>query len=197
MGNNSKNSTNRKLLQFIQKHFQTKADIELLEVRDFPLFNKSTECKLPPKIVEMAAKIDAADGVIIATAEYDHSVPAALTNALSWLSFNTFPLVDKPVMIVGASYGVLGTSRAQQHLRTILNAPVIRAMVMPGSEFLMGNSLKAFDQEGNLIFTDKVHQLEGYFDDFLRFIEISELLKERHQDNVKEAQKFYHQQFDS
>ncbi|MGF3214121.1 NADPH-dependent FMN reductase [Facklamia sp. P12945] len=197
VGNNSTESTNRKLLQFIQKHFQDRANIELLEVRGLPIFNKPADGKLPEVITEMAEKIEAADGVVIATAEYDHSIPAALTNALSWLSYNIFPFVDKPLMIVGTSYGVLGTSRAQQHLRSIMNAPVIRAMLMPGCEFLMGNSLEAFDKEGNLVFPDKVNQLEAYFNDFLQFIGVTELLQERHQANVDEARKFYHQQFEA
>ncbi|MGF3141946.1 NADPH-dependent FMN reductase [Facklamia sp. P13064] len=197
VGNNSMESTNRKLLQFIQKHFQDRANIELLEVRGLPIFNKPADGKLPEVIIEMAEKIEAADGVVIATAEYDHSIPAALTNALSWLSYNIFPFVDKPLMIVGTSYGVLGTSRAQQHLRSIMNAPVIRAMLMPGCEFLMGNSLEAFDKEGNLVFPDKVNQLEAYFNDFLQFIGVTELLQERHQANVDEARKFYHQQFEA
>ncbi|MGF3065990.1 NADPH-dependent FMN reductase [Facklamia sp. P12934] len=197
VGNNSTESTNRKLLQFIQKHFQDRANIELLEVRGLPIFNKPADGKLPEVIIEMAEKIEAADGVVIATAEYDHSIPAALTNALSWLSYNIFPFVDKPLMIVGTSYGVLGTSRAQQHLRSIMNAPVIRAMLMPGCEFLMGNSLEAFDKEGNLVFPDKVNQLEAYFNDFLQFIGVTELLQERHQANVDEARKFYHQQFEA
>ncbi|MCR8968648.1 NADPH-dependent FMN reductase [Facklamia sp. 7083-14-GEN3] len=196
VGNNSTESTNRKLLQYIQKHFQSKADIELIEIRDLPMFNKPSDGKLPSVILEMSEKIEAADGVIISTAEYDHSITSALTNALSWLSFNNFPFVDKPVMIIGASYGLLGASRAQQHLRAIMNAPVIRAMVMPGCEFMMGHSKEAFDEKGELVFPDKVQQLEAYFSDFLQFINVSELIQDRHASNVNEAMKFYREQFE-
>src|SRR5699024_9584455 len=93
-------------------------------------------------------KIEAADGVIIATPEYDHSVPAVLMNALEWLSYARHPFVGKPVMIVGASYGTLGTSRAQAHLRRILDSPELSARIMPSSEFLLGHSLQAFDEDG-------------------------------------------------
>ncbi|MFU1806244.1 NADPH-dependent FMN reductase, partial [Enterococcus faecium] len=81
---------------------------------------------LPEIVKTVAEKIEAADGVIISTPEYDHAVPASLMNALSWLSYGIFPFVDKPVMITGASYGTLGSSRAQAHLRQILDAPELK-----------------------------------------------------------------------
>ena len=61
------------------------------------------------------------------------------------------PSLDgKPVMIVGASYDVQGSSRAQLHLRQILDAPGVNATVMPGNEFLLGRAHQAFDEQGNL-----------------------------------------------
>ena len=48
-------------------------------------------------------------------------------NALAWLSYGIYPLLNKPVMITGASYGTLGSSRSQSQLRQILNAPEIKA----------------------------------------------------------------------
>ena len=72
------------------------------------------------------------------------SVPAALSNALAWLSYDVYPFIDKPVMIVGAAYGTLGTSRAQTHLHQILNAPELRARIIPSSDFLLSHSLQAF-----------------------------------------------------
>ena len=56
-------------------------------------------------------------------------------NALSWLSYGIFPFVDKPVMITGASYGTLGSSRAQAHLRQILDAPELKARLCQALNF--------------------------------------------------------------
>ena len=53
-------------------------------------------------------------------------------------------------MIVGASYDVQGSSRAQLHLRQILDAPGVNATVMPGNEFLLGRAHQAFDENGQL-----------------------------------------------
>jgi hypothetical protein len=190
VGTNSDQSTNRQLLQFMKEHFEEKAEIELVEIKDFPMFNKPEEKDLPKIVKNVAEKIEKADGVIISTPEYDHSITAALNNALAWLSYGIYPFVDKPVMITGASYGTLGSSRAQQHLRQILDAPELKARIMPSSEFLLGHSLEAFDEENQLIDEEKVEKLDELFADFLVFIEIMEKLSHAYSSNKKDAENF-------
>lgn len=190
VGTNSDQSTNRQLLNYMAKHFKEEAKIELLEIKDLPFFDKPANYKVTKEIQEMANIIEEADGVIISTPEYDHSIPAALSNALAWLSYKTFPFVDKPVMIVGASYGSLGSSRAQSHLRQILHAPELKARTMPSNEFLLGHSLQAFDEKGNLLYPEKVKELERIFKEFLIFVEILKELPTDHKANKVSAEKF-------
>lgn len=190
VGTNSDNSTNRKLLQFMQKHFSDKATIELMEIQDFPIFNKPETDQLPEVVKDAAEKISQSNGVIISTPEYDHSIPAALTNALNWLSYGIYPFVDKPVMITGASYGTLGSSRAQSHLRQILDAPELKARIMPSSEFLLGHSLEAFDEENRLKDQEQVKKLDGLFKDFQIFVELTNQLTNAHEANKQEAENF-------
>ena len=189
VGTNSKKSTNRQLLQYMQKHFADKADIELLEIKDIPIFNKPADKKVPEQILKIAEKIEAADGVIIGTPEYDHSIPAVLMSALAWLSYGIYPLLNKPVMITGASYGTLGSSRAQLQLRQILNAPEIKENVLP-DEFLLSHSLQAFDKEGNLNDLDTFQKLDAIFDDFRLFVKITEKLSSAQELLHKEAENF-------
>ena len=189
VGTNSKKSTNRQLLQYMQKHFADKADIELLEIKDIPIFNKPADKKVPEQILKIAEKIEAADRVIIGTPEYDHSIPAVLMSALAWLSYGIYPLLNKPVMITGASYGTLGSSRAQLQLRQILNAPEIKANVLP-DEFLLSHSLQAFDKEGNLNDLDTFQKLDAIFDDFRLFVKITEKLSSAQELLHKEAENF-------
>lgn len=177
VGTNSDESTNRKLLQYMQSHYADQAEIELMEIKGLPIFNKPENHEIPAQVQAMADKIEQADGVIISTPEYDHSAPAALLNALEWLSFHIQPFVDKPVMIIGASYGALGTSRAQAHLRQVLDSPELRARIMPSSEFMLGHSLQAFDDQGNLTDQQKATKLDGLFKDFQVFVEITKKLK--------------------
>lgn len=176
VGTNSKKSTNRQLLQYMQKHFADKAEIELIEIKDIPIFNKPADMQVPEIVKEIAAKIEAADGVIIGTPEYDHSIPAVLMSALAWLSYGIYPLLRKPVMITGASYGTLGSSRAQLQLRQILDSPELKASVMPSSEFLLSHSLQAFDKNGDLIDLETIQKLDALFDDFRLFVKITEKL---------------------
>ena len=182
VGTNSKRSTNRQLLQYMQKHFADKAEIELVEIKDLPVFNKPADKQIP-------AKIEVADGVIIGTPEYDHSIPAVLMSALAWISYGVFPLLNKPVMITGASYGTLGSSRAQLQLRQILNAPEIKANVLP-DEFLLSHSLQAFDQNGDLVDLDVIKKLDAIFDDFRIFVKVTEKLRNAQELLRKDAEDF-------
>ena len=190
VGTNSKKSTNRQLLQYMQKHFADKAEIELIEIKDIPIFNKPADMQVPEIVKEIAAKIEAADGVIIGTPEYDHSIPAALMSALAWLSYGIYPLLRKPVMITGASYGTLGSSRAQLQLRQILDSPELKASVMPSSEFLLSHSLQAFDKNGDLIDLETIQKLDALFDDFRLFVKITEKLSSAQALLQQEAENF-------
>ncbi len=180
VGTNSEVSTNRMLLQFMQKHFSHEAEIEVYEIKELPAFMEQEDSKVPEKVAELSDKILKADGVIIATPEYDHAIPAVLKSALEWISYTSQALTDKPVLIVGASHGTLGSSRAQAHLRQILDSPELAARIMPSSEFLLGKSQSAFDSSGNLIYSDKVSELDEIFREFILFTDItSKLLKEK------------------
>lgn len=190
VGTNSDVSTNRMLLQFMQKHFSNEAEIEVYEIKDLPAFQEPDEdSEVPEKVAELSTKILNADGVIIATPEYDHAIPAVLKSALEWISYTSQALTDKPVLIVGASHGTLGSSRAQAHLRQILDSPELAARIMPSSEFLLGKSQSAFDNSGNLIDSDKLIELDEIFREFVLFTNITSKLLEEKASN-KKAKKY-------
>lgn len=172
VGTNAKKSYNRMLLQFMQKHFSDQVEIEILELKNVPMFNESKDQSHSPIIQEFNQKIEDADGVIIATPEHNHSIPAALKSIIEWLSFNLHPFDGKAVMIVGASYSVQGSSRAQLHLRQILDAPGVNASVMPGSEFLLGKAQEAFDENGDLKDNRTIDFLDSCFAKFEKFSDI-------------------------
>ena len=176
-GTNVAHSTNLKLLQYMQKHFSDQAIIDLVDLQPLPAFYQYDRGETIPQAVEsLADQIEASDGVIISTPEYDHSIPAVLKNMLEWLSSVRRPFVDKPVMITGASYGVLGSNRAQAQLRQILDSPELRARIMPSSEFLLGHSLQAFDDDGELADPLKVKQLDQCFEEFQLFVQVTAYL---------------------
>ena len=189
VGTNSEKSTNRQLLQYMQSHFADKAEIELVEIKDLPMFNKPADRHLPENVQKLVTKLEAADGIIIGTPEYDHSVPAVLMNALAWVSYGVYPLVNKPVMITGASYGTLGSSRAKLQLRQILNAPELKAAVLP-DEFLLSHSLQAFTETGEFNDVETSQKLDAIFDDFRLFVKMTKKLSNAKALLKKEAEKF-------
>lgn len=187
VGTNASKSYNRDLLHFIQRHFADKADIEVVEIKDIPAFQTNEDHTAPEVVMELAEKIAAADGVIISTPEYDHTIPAPLKSVIEWMSYVAKPFINKPVMITGASLGSLGSSRAQLHLRQILDAPELKARVLSGTEFLLGRATSAFDDEGNLQDSDKVQELEDHFEEFTTLIEVSQEIDSRRSQNAQKG----------
>jgi chromate reductase len=121
------------------------ADIRL------PLFDEDIETGpgIPAEVLALHAQIDAADAVVIATPEYNKSVPGGLKNALDWVSrVKGNPWRDKPVAIVSAADGRAGGDRAQFALR--LAMVPFRPRVLPGPEVMVANSREAFDASGRL-----------------------------------------------
>lgn len=177
VGSNAEQSYNRMLLQFMQRHFKIKCEIELLEIKDVPMFNQDEDQSDCFTIRYLNNKITRADGVIIATPEHNHTITPALKSTLEWLSFKLHPLENKPVMIVGASYYDQGTSRAQVHLRKILEAPGVNAYTLPGNEFLLGKAKEAFDLNGNISNEGTVKFLESCLDNFIKYVEVVSKLR--------------------
>lgn len=186
VGTNSERSTNRKLLRFMAEHFAPQAAIEVLEIKDLPAFDEPENKTAPAAVTAFSKKIAAADGVIIATPEYNHTIPAPLASALEWIAYTSRVLVNKPVMIVGCSLGALGTSRAQAHLRQILDAPELKARVMPGTEFFLGHSKHVLDDDFNLNNPEKVAELEEHFTEFQDFVIVTnQIVKQADTDRKK------------
>ncbi|MBA1394367.1 NAD(P)H-dependent oxidoreductase, partial [Lactobacillus sp. XV13L] len=170
VGTNAHKSYNRMLLQYIKKHFSNQFDLEVCDIRDIPLFNENHPAADPKSVTALAEKIEAADGVIISTPEHNHSVPSPLKSVIEWLSYRIHPLTNKSLMIVGASYHPQGSSRAQVHLRQILDSPGVNPHVLPGNEFLLGNAKTAFDAEGNIDNEKTVSFLEQCITAFINFV---------------------------
>ncbi len=101
------------------------AELRLVEagIADVPHFDEDLEAEGdPPAVAELKRAVDAADGVVIVTPEYQHGVPGVLKNVIDWLSRppGRAPLLAKPVAVLGASPGMVGTARAQIQLRQTL-----------------------------------------------------------------------------
>ena len=118
-GSLRKNSYNQSLLQAAVELVPEEAKIEIFPLKGIPPFNQDLEDQMPEQVKKFKAKIEAADAILIATPEYNFSIPGVLKNAIDWASrpYGENSFKDKPVAIMGASTGMIGTARAQYHLR--------------------------------------------------------------------------------
>jgi len=124
-----------------------------------PAFSEDGENDAGPAVHALRAAIAEAGAVLIATPEYNGSLPGQLKNALDWAS-RPFPdnvLRDKPVAVIGASPSPGGTARAQADARKVLTA--IGARVLD-AEVLVPHAYRQFDSTGRLVDADLRHQLE-------------------------------------
>jgi len=120
------------------------------ELDQIPLFNQDDEQNPAPKVTELKQRIRNADAILIVTPEYNYSVPGVLKNAIDAASrpYGDSAWTGKPVAIMGASIGVLGTARAQYHLRQMFVFLNMYAVNQP--EVMVANAMKSFDSNGNL-----------------------------------------------
>jgi chromate reductase len=118
-GSLRRNSYNKMLLRAAGELIPDGASLEIFDLEGIPPFNQDLESDLPGRVKEFKAKIRGSDALLIATPEYNYSVPGVLKNAIDWASRpypdNSFE--GKPVAVMSASIGMLGGARAQYHLR--------------------------------------------------------------------------------
>jgi len=117
---------------------------------DLPLYNEDIrEQGYPPPVSLLRSQIAQADAVLIATPEYNFSVPGVMKNAIDWVSRPPDqPFSGKPVAIMGASNGRFGTVRAQNHLRQSLVA--LNANVLARPAVMVAGADSVFDDSGRM-----------------------------------------------
>jgi chromate reductase len=145
-------SYNRALLRAARELSPEGIEIEIFDLDDIPPYNQDIEEINDPEIVrEFKEKIRSADALLIATPEYNYSIPGVLKNALDWASRppGASVLRHKPIGIMGATTGNFGTARSQLALRQMF--VFTRSYVMVEPELLMFKASERFDENGNLI----------------------------------------------
>ena len=124
--------------------------LEIAEYADIPLYNPDDQSPATQAAVErLRNRIAGADGLLIASPEYNYSLTGVLKNAIDWLSRTTpQPFKDKPVAIMSASQGPAGGSRHQYELRKILGC--LEAMTLNKPEIFIGMAQNRFNDQGEL-----------------------------------------------
>ena len=169
VGSLKKASLNKKLAKNLETLAPQGTTFRYIDIGSLPLFNEELETEYPAAARSMKDIIDACDGVLFVTPEYNRSIPGVLKNAIDWASRpwgqNSFD--SKPAGIVGVSVGQLGTAVAQAHLRSVLVYLNTRLMGQP--ELYLSHGKAAFDDEGVIVEGSKDF-LQGYIEAFVRHI---------------------------
>lgn len=170
VGSIRKDSYNMKLAKFVLKRYTSQFDLEILDLSVLPFYNQDIEENPPKEVVEFKQKVKEADAVLWVTPEYNATVPGVLVNAIDWLSRVDKVMIGKPSFIMGASMGILGSVKAQIHLRNILFAAGLQSPVLMGNEVYVGAAHTKFDEEGNLTDEATVQFLDKVIDNFITWM---------------------------
>lgn len=143
-------SFNTALLEAARAYLPRDWSMDIVTPRGFPIYDEELQHQgWPSAALDLAAQIRAADLVVVATPEYNYSIPGGLKNAIDWISrLPEQPFKGKTVGIMGASSGRLGTVRAQAHLRQCFQ--FLDARVLNKPEVFVGFAPQVF-QDGRLI----------------------------------------------
>lgn len=124
--------------------------IETFDIAPIPVYNEDVKQEgFPPPVQELRERIRAADALLIVTPEYNYSIPGVLKNAIDWASRPPDqPFDGKPIALMGASPGRLGTARAQYHLRQCF--VFLNGLILNRPEVMIGGAPQMFDDQGCL-----------------------------------------------
>ena len=142
-------SLNRYVLGLAASSLPPGHEMQVLEWRDVPPFDADLLQKgWPQAVAQLRRAVAVSDGLVIATPEYNFSVPGMLKNTIDWLSRGEDqPFAGKPVAILSAATGPLGGARVQYDLRKIML--FVNASVLVKPEVFIGQAQSKFDPEGN------------------------------------------------
>lgn len=158
-------SVNAKLLRAAGELAPAGTELSLYDYSDIPLFN--SDLGEVEAVDRFKAALAGADALLIATPEYNYSIPGVLKNALDWGSRPAYkgPMAGLPTGVMSASPSMLGGVRAQQHLKLVLLG--MGTPVFPQPEFVMAGAFQKFDDSGALSDEKTKPFLGGYMEKFV------------------------------
>ena len=165
-------SFNTRLLSAAAARMPAGSTLEILAIGEFPLYDQDLEdaSGIPAPVAAAKDAIATADGLLIATPEYNGGIPGVAKNVIDWLSRpprdQARVFVGKPVALIGASMGNAGTASAQAAWLQVLKTLRMNVFTMGGSVFV-GRAHTVFDDDGELIDEDISTRLGRYLEAFV------------------------------
>lgn len=159
-------SLNKKLAKNLERLAPDGTTFSYAEIGELPLFNEELEADFPASARALKDVVEAANGVLFVTPEYNRGVPGVLKNAIDWASrpWGTNSFDGKPAGIIGASGGPLGTGPAQSQLRSVL--VYLNTKLMGQPELYLAGAKAMFDEDGVVVESSKEF-LQNYINAFV------------------------------
>jgi NAD(P)H-dependent FMN reductase len=173
-GSLRRKSLNSALLRAAAEVMPAGVTLEIVSIGEFPLYNADVEASegIPRAVAQAKERIAVSAGLLLATPEYNNSMPGVLKNAIDWLSRPPadVPRVfgDRPVAVMGASPGGFGTILSQNAWLSVVRT--LRMRPFFGARLMVSRADKVFDDAGVLIDEDVRKQLRGFMNGFAEFI---------------------------
>ena len=169
VGSLRRDSFNRKLANAIVKLAPKEFSFKQVKIDDLPLYNQDDDAAQADSVKRLKTEIDAAQGLLFVTAEYNRSIPGVLKNAIDHASrpYGKNAWAGKPAGVLGVSVGAIGTSMAQQHLRNVLAYLDVPTLGQPEAFIQAKEGL--FDQAGN-IGADSMEFLQDWMDHYVAWV---------------------------
>ena len=149
-GSLRRGSFNAATLHAAQELVPAGMTIDIFDIAPIPLYNEDVrEQGFPAPVADLRARVKRADGLLIVTPEYNYSIPGVLKNAIDWASRPPEqPFDGKPIGLMGAAGGVMGSGRSQYHLRQCF--VFLNGIVMNRPEVMIPQAHNKFDANGKL-----------------------------------------------
>jgi chromate reductase len=170
VGSLRRDSTNRQLAKALTSLAPADFSFDFVDIGSLPLYSQDYDADFPAVAVEFKKKIDAADGLLFVTPEYNRSMPGVLKNALDWGSRPWGKSVwgNKPGAVAGTSPGATGTALAQQHLRNVLAYLDVATLGQP--EMFIKHNVAAIDETGKIVNDDTRKFLQSFVDRYVTWV---------------------------
>lgn len=158
-------SLNLRALLAVRRLAGEAVSVEITSLSEVPLYNADIS-EPPASVEELKSQIAASDGLLIATPEYNYGIPGVLKNAIDWVSRPAYKsvLARKPVAILGASPGAVGTARAQGQLKQVLLGTASELFSFP--EVTLGQANEKLSEDGSVTDERTAQQLKRFIESY-------------------------------
>ena len=170
VGSLRKDSFNRQLAHAVTSLAPADFTFEYLDIGVLPLYSQDYDADYPEVARRFKQQVEAVDGLLFVTPEYNRSIPGGLKNALDWGSrpWGANSWRGKPGAVLGTSVGATGTALSQQHLRNVL--AYLDVVLLGQPEMFIKHDASRINEKGEIVDADTRKFLQGFVDTYVAWV---------------------------